>query len=279
MNVIKTATFSEGKHQRNDDFVLVRPVFNNSAVGVVGDFTSDSPEGINQRLVGALARYLDECIPTWQEHLTPARNMVSLVTRFINNWLGERKTRARTTLVAIAWDAWDRHFYYTSIGDSGLAVAGPRGVRFLRKGDTTGLRDASGFLPLTSDNFNLEKAAIAADETLFAFTDGFWESTRHFIDPNQCEPLLQGIFCKHRLIEIDAEVRSRIIAASNHVDDLTLLIFVQQPEGLPSSADLLPFSLHELARIAAAGARRGIEAYKTVADKARNTPPGGTTHG
>jgi len=229
MNVIKTRAFSEGKHGRNDDFVLAREVFSNCAVGVIGDFTSDSPEGINQRLLGDLARYLDECIPTWQEHLTPARNMVSLLTRFVNTWLTERRERARTTLVAIAYDAWEGQFYFTSIGDSGLAVAGPRGVRFLRQGDTTGLRDASGFLPLAGDNFSLEKEAIAADETLFAFTDGFWESTRHFLDPFKCEPMLQSIFCQERLETIESAVADRIIAHSDHADDLTLLLFGQQP--------------------------------------------------
>ncbi len=220
-------SFSYGKKDadRNDDFVFVRNIFKSLLLGVVGDFTSDSSRGINDQLCLALGDFVDERSGKWREYLVDPRDIVHLVARFVNRWLLDQSAKARTTLVSLTLDTRTGCCHYSSIGDSGLAVIGPVGLRFLVKGDVSGVRDATGFLPLAQETWSLKEELVAADEVVFAFTDGFWENTRGRMAPQDCEQLLRQMLLGD---DVGKVLPNHLLSISSGKDDLTMLVVNQQ---------------------------------------------------
>jgi len=220
--VIRAESMTVGKTtHRNDDFAFHTPIFGYRMLGVLGDFTSDSPRGVNEGLLKSLEGFVAERMTTWREMLLPAERLLPLLARHINEWLGGYASSAHTTLIAFVWDLRDGRVTFISVGDSGLAVAGGSGVRFLRTGDREGIRIAAGFLP-TREPFRTESAPVARDEVVFAFTDGLWENTRAFLD----DGLLAEVLGAGDLSAVTRAVKDRVFGPASREDDLTVLIML-----------------------------------------------------
>lgn len=224
---------SEGKagSDRNDDFVMVRKIFNYRVLGLLGDFTSDSQAGINKRLEKEMQRFIDERLEMWKDMLLPPDRILNLVARHINKWLADRRGDSRTTLVAMDYNAKSRMLHYLTVGDSGLGLGRPSGIDLVVKGDTSGVRDASGFLPLDVADFKVGHCAVDEDTSIFAYTDGFWENTQHFLDPHDVEKVLQPVFRKGSALIIGANLKESIYGGSSQQDDLTMLVLKSESGG------------------------------------------------
>ncbi len=217
---------SEGKasSDRNDDFVLIRKIFNYRVLGLLGDFTSDSQAGINTRLEKEMNRFIDERLEMWKDMLLAPDRILNLVARHINKWLADRRGDSRTTLVAMDYNAKAGMLHYTTVGDSGLGLGGPSCIDLVVKGDTSGVRDASGFLPLDAADFKVEQRVVEGESCVFAYTDGFWENTQHFLDPDRMEDVLLPVFGKGSALIIGANLKESIYGGSSQQDDLSMLV-------------------------------------------------------
>lgn len=229
MKALMVYATSRGKNERNDDFVLHRSILNSRVLCVLGDFTSDSPKGANLRLQASLETFIEKRIATWREHLIPPQDILHLLAKFINSSLADGKNGEKTTLFACIIDSYDREFYFVNIGDSGFGLASEGGFTFLRKGDVGGARDASGFLPLETEQFDVLRSHFPQDARLLAFTDGFWENTAHVLSPNQAEARLAPLLSHASLAEIAQVLETQILSQSNHRDDLTLILVKEEP--------------------------------------------------
>ena len=224
---------SVGKNERrNDDFVYAQSLFEGSGLGIVGDFTGDGPKGVNQDCVEALDAFVKARIQTWRELLLPADRILLLIARYLNQWLADYDRRAQTTLIACVWDVISGRCHYLSVGDSGLAVVGPQGLRFLAEGDRSGIRIAAGFLP-TNNEFRVQEAAVESHEVLFAFTDGLWENTQTFLN----DRLLESVFRAGGLNQIVESLNRDILQPAVRKDDLSMLIMKGEPMNQPGSGN------------------------------------------
>lgn len=224
-NHIRHRSFSVGKtNTRNDDFVYCRHIFKRRALGVVCDFTSDSPRESNVSCLRALDAFVQERIDTWREILQPAERLLLQVVRHINSWLLDFGGNARTTIIAFDWDLAEQKCHYIARGDSGLLVMDQRGARFLREGDREGLRSAAGFLPIREE-FTVQCEDLAQDAALLCFTDGLWENTRSFLEPKQLTSMLQGPHLAH----IADQLQEKILVPATRDDDLSMLLLKGEP--------------------------------------------------
>ena len=230
MNRLQAIGHSWGKTpNRNDDFVYYKHISATSLLGVLGDFTGDSPQGTNKALVDALDTFVTERIDTWRDNLVDARNIVKLASNHINGWLLERPgKKAQTTLVVTVYDAYNGQLYYVTAGDSGLAVVTPKTLTFLARGDTSGARDASAHLPVANANFTTGRSEVAADAVVFAYSDGLWENTAHFLKTDQHRQFLHRIFYADNLRTIDQRLHDELIPRSSSKDDLSVLIIKEE---------------------------------------------------
>jgi hypothetical protein len=217
---------------QNDDFFLCRTIVEDRVLGLIGDFTTGSPRGVNSRCKAELAAFIDERLDTWRQLLLSPDRMLPLIVSHANTWLANQDGSPKTTLIAFLWDAFEGEVHYLSIGDSGLVIGGAGGPRWLCEGDRGGERDATGFLPAKQPDVRIHRAAIAAGEVLVAFTDGFWENTQSFMD----DALLRNVFnpAGRDLAAMRQDLATRIIARATKRDDLTLLLFKEEPVSDPT---------------------------------------------
>ncbi|CAN2042889.1 hypothetical protein GMMP15_90027 [Candidatus Magnetomoraceae bacterium gMMP-15] len=222
---IKTYVKSVGKtEKRNDDFVYALNISNTRAIGVLGDFTSDSRRDLNKQCLTAVKYFIEEELPKWKFNLTPGPEIIKDVANYINKWLKDSGTTYdRTTLIVILYDSYENKLYYTIKGDSGLAIIEKNSFEYIYQGDTSGIRNAAGFLPIT-DEFNVETKEISSSDIIFAYTDGLWENTNFADNDNQ----LKEIFRKNTLNEIKEEIDNKIFKRSYRKDDLSILILKEE---------------------------------------------------
>ncbi|CAN2042898.1 hypothetical protein GMMP15_90036 [Candidatus Magnetomoraceae bacterium gMMP-15] len=222
---IKTYVKSVGKtEKRNDDFVYALNISNTRAIGVLGDFTSDSRRDLNKQCLTAVKYFIEEELPKWKFNLTPGPEIIKDVANYINKWLKDSGTTYdRTTLIVILYDSYENKLYYTIKGDSGLAIIEKNSFEYIYQGDTSGIRNAAGFLPIT-DEFNVETKEISSSDIIFAYTDGLWENTNFADNDNQ----LKEIFRKNTLNEIKKEIDNKIFKRSYRKDDLSILILKEE---------------------------------------------------
>lgn len=218
--ILRADRFSIGKtDRRNDDMCFTVPLFQTQMLGVLGDFTSDSPQGVNEACQSHLLAFIKDKLATWREMLLPPERMLPLLLRKTNDWLGDFGQKAQTTLIVYVWDLRAETCHFISVGDSGLACIGPEGVRYLREGDRQGLRISAGFLPGQVDG-TVMVAPVRAGECLIAFSDGFWENTQSFMN----DALLSEVFSGNSLAQISARVQQQLIEPANRKDDLSILL-------------------------------------------------------
>lgn len=233
--------------RRNDDMGLAVPIFRNQVLGIIGDFTSDSIQGAGEACITYLKGFIGKRLATWQEMRLPAKRLLPLLVHQINEWLRDYG-KVQTTLIVLVWDLHTQSCHFISVGDSGLAVVGPNGVRYLREGDRGGLRVSAGFLPADIDP-TVEVATVAENETIIAFTDGFWENTHTFMN----DDLLQKVLAPPKLMGAVAAVEQHIMQPAIRKDDLSILIFKAEqttPEGrgTVTSEEMARLVREELAR-------------------------------
>lgn len=223
--------------QRNDDFVMVEKVLHGLTIGVLGDFTSDGPEGMNRRLQQDLSDYLQKAMPTWRERGIAADVIARLLARQVNKLVKSYPDRAKTTLIVLVLDLREGNLYDVCIGDSGLALFGPSGLRYLNRGDTEGIRDAGGFLPHESEQFDIRTTAIEDGDVVFAFTDGFWENSAHFINPDQAETAIAAVLSEPDTETLGASAEAQWFKRFERKDDVTVLVLKADtlPEPDPGS--------------------------------------------
>lgn len=242
--MITTHTISIGKtDRRNDDMVFCLNLFNYQALGLIGDFTSDSSQGANRACLEHLSAFVAERVVKWREMFLPPERLLPLLVRHTNDWLADYGPKVQTTLIVFIWDLKAERCHFISIGDSGLAVVGPSGVRFLREGDRQGLRIAAGFLPGQPD-LTVYVENVAADECLFAFTDGFWENTTSFMN----DRLIQQVFQDASLTNITESLWHHVLNQAIRKDDLSMILMkgdemTQQPT--PAAHDGLDRKLRD----------------------------------
>ncbi|MDJ0840688.1 MAG: SpoIIE family protein phosphatase [Acidobacteriota bacterium] len=231
--VIRHTSISIGKTEHcNDDFVFARNIFDYRALGILGDFTSDGPRGANRALMSNLEQFVNDREQKWREMLLPDDRLLPLIARHINNWLDSNEPGAKTTLIALLWDLREQQCSYISVGDSGLGIVGPQGLRYLREGDRGGLRISAGFLP-RKDDFQVEQARVYNDDVLFAFTDGLWENTHTFMK----EPLLLETLQGPDIQSIHRQVNHNILKKASRDDDLSVLILKGETMTQEAGAD------------------------------------------
>jgi len=228
MKALRVFATSEGKGHRNDDFCANYQILSTRVLAVLGDFTSDSPKGANTRLQQSLEAFVAKRIVTWREHLIPAKDILGLVGRFINRELQQNHHGAKTTLCACVVDSHEAKLHFLNIGDSGLGIGGDGPFHFLRKGDTAGARDATGFLPLETDSFTVYEAEFPQNSQALLFTDGFWENTQHYLEQGSAETFLAELMAQPTLEAVAAQFREQILKRSNQRDDLTLMIVKEE---------------------------------------------------
>ena len=228
MKALQVFATSQGKGNRNDDFYAHFQILSTRVLAILGDFTSDSPKGANTRLQQSLEAFVAKRIVTWREHLIPPQDILGLVGRFINRELQQNHRGAKTTLCACVVDSHERQLHFLNVGDSGLGTCDDGAFQFLRKGDTAGARDATGFLPLETEAFAVYQAECPIDSLVLLFTDGFWENSAHFLDTGHAEPFLASLMAQPTLAEVASQFREQILARSNQRDDLTLMIVKEE---------------------------------------------------
>ncbi len=212
--------FSVGKtDRRNDDMAFAVPLFRHQVLGLLGDFTSDSPAGVNVACRSHLETFIADKLATWREMLLPPERLLPLLLRKTNDWLADFDQKAQTTLIVFCWDLRAETCHFISVGDSGLAAVGASGVRYLREGDRDGLRISAGFLPGPVDA-TVMVAPVRRDETVFAFSDGLWENTTTFMS----DALLQEVFGPPALAEVARRIQTRILEPAIRKDDLSILV-------------------------------------------------------
>lgn len=235
MKALKVETHSIAKGNRNDDFSAYYPILSSRVLCMVGDFTSDSPKDANQVLLNHVKHFVEKRVTTWREHLIPPQDILGLLGRHINKHLQEGRGGAKTTLCACVIDSYEHEVHILNIGDSGFGIANSQPFQLVRKGDTVGARDASGFLPLETNQFAIFKLPFPKGSKLLVFTDGLWENTAHYLKPNQVEALLGDIFKHDSLQAITEAFQKHILSQSNHRDDLTYLIAKEEPVAVSDS--------------------------------------------
>jgi len=225
MSKIQIYQKTEGKTKnRNDDFIYAVNITNTRALGILGDFTSDSTVGDNINCCNDLKRFVEGRQEGWRRELTDGKKIIEDVANCVNQWMKDHAgTKSRTTLVAVLYDGYEGKLYYMVQGDSGLAVVGKDGVRYIRKGDTAGTRVAAGFLP-TDTGFQVRKFdKIDPSAVIFAYTDGFWENTRL---ASEEDDRIREIFNPDRDWEgIVANISKEIFGRSRRKDDLSIFVF------------------------------------------------------
>ena len=229
MKALTAFTHSEGKGHRNDDFRASFPILSTRLIVLVGDFTSDSPMGANEKMLQGLQAFVEKRIKTWREHLIPPEDVLGLIARFVNRQLQQSRDSGQTTLCACIVDSYEGSLYFVNIGDSGFGIAQNNQFQFLRKGDVAGTRDASGFLPMKTESFAIAKAPFPADARLLLFTDGFWENTAHFLPVAQAETKLAQILAADSLADVVGAFKQQILEPSNRRDDFTFIIAKEEP--------------------------------------------------
>lgn len=218
--ILSAQCFTVGKtDRRNDDMLFVVELFRHQVLGVLGDFTSDSPQGVNEACSSHLQAFVADKLATWREMLLPPERLLPLLLRKTNDFLADYGQKAQTTLIVFSWDLRSEDCHFISVGDSGLACVGPNGVRYLREGDRDGLRISAGFLPGAVDA-TVMVAPVRRDETLFAFSDGLWENTKDFMS----DALLLDVFSAAGLDEIGQRLQARILNPAIRKDDLSILV-------------------------------------------------------
>ncbi len=218
--ILNAQCFTVGKtDRRNDDMLFAVELFRHQVLGVLGDFTSDSPQGVNEACGSHLQAFVADKLATWREMLLPPERLLPLLLRKANDFLADYGQKAQTTLIVFSWDLRSEACHFISVGDSGLACAGPNGVRYLREGDRDGLRISAGFLPGAVDA-TVMVAPVRRDETLFAFSDGLWENTKDFMN----DALLLDVFTAAGLDEIGQRLQARILNPAIRKDDLSILV-------------------------------------------------------
>lgn len=229
MKALRTHAHSEGKGHRNDDFMAAFSILSTRELVIIGDFTSDSPQGANHRLAQQIHLFVEKRIKTWREHLIPPGDILGLMARFINRELQQHRDSGQTTLCACIVDTYENALYIVNIGDSGFGISQQEQFKFLRKGDVDGSRDASGFLPVNSETFAVTKTSFPPGAKLLLFTDGFWENTAHFMPPAQAQTKLSQIFDQPTLKGIVNQFHKDILEPSNRRDDFTFIIVKEEP--------------------------------------------------
>lgn len=221
-------TIGKGTGDRNDDFALIQSVSSGCQVGVIGDFTSNSARGVNLRLRDALGAYLKEKTPVWRERLIEPQTIAELTLRFADKWLADRTETARTTMIVMVTDTRAGMLYHLSVGDSGLALIHRGECRFIYLGDTSGVRDASGFLPLGAAGFQVETTPLPKDGVLLAYTDGLWENTQlmQALQPSRRSGFLASLLTGPNLSSMEQGLKNELLAPADRTDDLTLLVLV-----------------------------------------------------
>jgi len=225
MSKIQIYQKTEGKTKnRNDDFIYAVNIANTRALGILGDFTSDSSIGDNISCRSDLKRFVEGRQEGWRRELTDGKKIIEDVANCVNKWMREYAgTKSRTTLVAVLYDGYEGKLYYTVQGDSGLAVVGEDGVRYIHKGDTTGTRAAAGFLPIETGFQVGSVDKIDPSAVIFAYTDGFWENTSL---ANEGDNKIREIFTPDKDWEgIVANISKEIFGRSRRKDDLSVLVF------------------------------------------------------
>ncbi|MCP4347978.1 MAG: SpoIIE family protein phosphatase [Desulfobacterales bacterium] len=223
-NKIFWYTKTQGKSpDRNDDFVYAVNISNTRALGVVGDFISDSLKGDSQGCQNAIENYIEKMISEWLYKLPDGNEIVKETADQINLWMKKcAHCESKTTLVVVLYEMFDneRKLYYTILGDSGLALIKKNRIQYINKGDASGTRYASGFLPLKT-NFEIEICNTEPSDFVFAYTDGFWENTSY---KDGEKTILENFKQKHL-----KKIGETIFSKSTKKDDMSILIFWEEP--------------------------------------------------
>lgn len=222
VSFITQSSSKSGQH-RNDDFAFAISLLPTCLIGILGDFTSDSPGASNEKLQQDLSNFISKNTKQWIDNDIEAESLLKVIVTRSNSFLAELEG-AKTTLIAYIHDTYLEKIFYTSIGDSGLAVVSKDHCEFLIVGDQTGTRDARGFLPLKDLHHTIRVHPLHPTDVVVAYSDGLWENFTNLITNTNKEIKFKEYFSGQSLDEIKQVINGELFHRSSKQDDLTFLV-------------------------------------------------------
>ncbi|MCP4347988.1 MAG: SpoIIE family protein phosphatase, partial [Desulfobacterales bacterium] len=223
---------------KNGDFIYASNIMDTRAVGVLGDFTSDSNAGDSEICCETVKQFINANLSNWCHNLVEGSEIVEQLANNVNKWLADNTSGSRTTLIVILYDSHKKKLYYIVQGDSGLAIVKKEQIKYINKGDTSALKIATGFLPVQS-KFNTEIIVnVEPTDFIFAYTDGFWKNTK--LHRNGGENKIIEILRKERWEQTEVSINENIFDTSPRKDDMTILVMKEDVMDKPPLTGLNP---------------------------------------